>query len=253
MRIEFQHFRDTKNIGDASCSPYDWLTWSHDVNASDIRKESRDYDVSVIGGGKIFGGLSKYDGIQKDKRKLHIAWGVSTVQSFPISLKYSRARKICDLVGTRDWGDKRFQWAPCVTCLSPKFEEPLEPEHDVVFYYHAGKTEKQGIEIPDNIPSMSNNVESLDKALDFIASGKTVVSNSYHGVYWSLLMGRKTLCVPFSNKFSHYRFAPGFAKPSNWLKSLHSAQQSDSFLKVAREATHDFHEKVMQKITEHHK
>lgn len=249
IKIEFQNFRETKNIGDFSCSPFDWFTWGPDASVSDIRKSPQKYDIGILGGGKIFGGLSNYAGVQKSVDSLNIAWGLSTVQSFPISPKYTRDRKLCDLIGTRDWGDKRFDWAPCTSCMAPFFDDAGKPEHDVVFYFHGGKTEKQGIKIPEWIPTLSNNAATLDEALNFIASGKIVVSNSYHGVYWSILMGRKALCIPFSNKFGHYRLPPGFSKPKDWLSNLDRAQAHPELLQMCRSATSKFHEKVLEKIS----
>ena len=95
----------------------------------------------------------------------------------------------------------------------------------MVFYNHHGKTTGQGIEIPKGIPTQSNCTGSLKDALSFIASGETVVSNSYHGVYWAMLMGRKVLCLPFSNKFSRYRLPPGYSDARSWTGDLAKARQ----------------------------
>lgn len=248
MNIVFQHLRNTSNIGDRWCSPYDWFTWPSHYQAKDIREPGTKYDLSIIGGGKIFGGLSGFQGFQSGSSQANIAWGVSTVQSFPISLKYSRATRACALVGTRDWGDNRHIWAPCVSCMAPHFDAPQKAEHDVVFYFHGGKTDKQGIKIPNDMPSLSNNAHSLDEALSFISSGRTVVSNSYHGVYWALLMGRKVICIPFSNKFYNYRKPPVYASARNWLNEITSAYAQPDMLKLCRDATYAFHARVMSII-----
>lgn len=244
MKIIFQHLRKTQNIGDRWCSPFDWFDWPESVEVRDIREPGGYYDIGIYGGGKIFGGLSTYSGVKQRLGTTHIAWGVSTVQSFPISLRYARARKLCDLVGTRDWGDHRYRWAPCTSCMAPEFDTPPEPEHEVVFYYHAGKTDIQGIKIPSDIPTQSNNASSLQEALSFIASGKTVISNSYHGVYWALLMGRRTLCIPFSRKFSAFRLPPGYARPDNWLSEISNARAQPHLLNICRSATSDFRDLV---------
>lgn len=250
MKLHFQHLRDTPNVGDRSCSPFDYFTWDN-ATASDIRKnDTPDYDVGIYGGGKIFGGLSGYDGVRRPRNGLNIAWGVSTVQSFPFSLRYMRGRKLMDLVGSRDYGDTRYDYAPCPSCMSPIFDQPPAPEHDVVFYAHHGKTGTMGLGIPDHIPVETNLCADLPTALRFIASGKTVVSNSYHGVYWALLMGRKTICVPFSNKFSHYRMAPHYATPANWLRSIEKAVAQPDMLGVVREATATFEAKVRALIAD---
>ena len=251
LTVLFQHLRDTKNVGDRWCSPYDWFDWPSEFQVKDLNTKSAPYKVGIYGGGKIFGGLAKSKGINRSKDALHIAWGVSTVQSFPLSLKYSRSKWLCDLVGSRDYGHGSFQWVPCASCMAPDFDQQVEPEHDVVFYYHAGKTEKQGIKIPESIPSLSNNCTDLREALRFISSGKTVVSNSYHGVYWSLLMGRNTICIPFSNKFFNYRLDPHYATSQNWMSQIDQAIPQKEMKSLCRVATLNFKSQVDTLIQKH--
>lgn len=244
MKLHFQHIRNVKNVGDKSCSPFDYFDWG-EATVSDIRDDDTpDYDIGIYGGGKIFGGLSGYPGVRQPQSRFNIAWGVGTVQSFPFSPRYNRSRKLMNLIGSRDYGDKRFDYAPCPSCMSPYFDAPHEPEHDVVFYAHAGKTNLKRLNIPDHIPVQTNVCANLETALQFIASGRTVISNSYHGVYWALLMGRKTLCLPFSNKFGHYRQSPHFATTKTWQKELKNAIARPDMLALVRDATMAFKSKV---------
>lgn len=251
MRLHFQHLRDTDNIGDRSCSPFDYFDWG-DATVSDVRHDDTPkYDVGIYGGGKIFGGLSKYAGVRRDKAAINIAWGVGTVQSFPLSWRYMKARRAMDLIGSRDYGDTRYTYAPCPSCMAPQLDAPKAPNHDVVFYAHGGKTEKMGLSIPDHIPVLTNECKDLDTALSFIASGATVISNSYHGVYWGLLMGRKTLCVPFSNKFDGYREPPHFATPDTWEAEIKNAIARPDMRDIVRDATRDFKALVDARIADY--
>ena len=248
MKLHFQHLRRTNNIGDYACSPFDYYDWG-DATVSDVRDDDTPvYDVGIYGGGKIFGGLASYAGVRQANAAVNIAWGVGTVQSFPFSPRYMKARRRMDIVGSRDYGDKRYQYAPCASCMSPFFDAPAAPEHDVVFYAHAGKTAKMGIEIPSDIPTTNNHCASLQDALAFITSGKTVISNSYHGVYWGLLMGRRVLCVPFSNKFGGYRLPPHYATAKNWQAEIKNAVAQPDMLGLVRAATHDYKAQVDAKI-----
>ena len=107
MKLHFQHLRSTDNIGDHACSPFDYFDWG-DATVSDLRDDDTpDYDVGIYGGGKIFRGLASYAGVRRPKGAINIAWGVGTVQSFPISLRYMKARRRMDIVGSRDYGDTR--------------------------------------------------------------------------------------------------------------------------------------------------
>lgn len=244
MKLHFQHLRDTQNVGDRSCSPFDYLDWG-DATASDLRDDDTpEYDIGIYGGGKIFGGLSSYQGVRRRKGATNIAWGVGTVQTFRFSPRYRKARKLMDLVGSRDYGDNRYRYAPCPSCLAPFFDAPPAPVHEVVFYAHAGKTGGMKMTAPPGMPVLTNECDDLDTALRFIASGATVVSNSYHGVYWALLMGRRTLCVPFSNKFNNYRQAPHYAKPKDWVSELPNAIARPEMLGLVRAATDRFHQQV---------
>lgn len=249
MKLHFQHLRQTDNIGDKACSPFDYFDWG-DATVSDVRDDDTpDYDIGIYGGGKIFGGLATYAGVRRPKGAINIAWGVGTVQSFPISLRYMKARRRMDIIGSRDYGDKRYTYAPCASCMAPMFDAPPAPEHDVVFYAHAGKTTKMGITIPSDIPTIDNHCTSLEIALRFIASGKTVISNSYHGVYWGLLMGRHVLCLPFSNKFGGYRLPPHYGTAENWQTEMKNAVAQPNMLGLVRAATQDFKARVDTKIS----
>jgi hypothetical protein len=243
VNLIFQHLRQTANIGDFSCSPFDYFDWGS-ATVKDMRDPSAPYDACVFGGGKIFGGLAEAKGVNRERSPLHIAWGVGTRQTFPFSPKYLRASKLCNLVGSRDWGDRRYDFAPCASCMSPLFDENMTPEHDVVFYLHGGKTEKQNIRIPKGMPQKANNVGTFEDSIRFIASGRTVISNSYHGVYWSLLLGRKTICIPFSNKFFGYRMSPAYATSKNWLSKLDTGIAHADMLDVCRSSTIKFKAKV---------
>lgn len=249
--LHFQHLRATKNIGDLSCSPFDYFDWG-DATVSDLRQDDTPpHTIGIYGGGKVFGGLASYPGVRRAKGMLNIAWGVGTKQSFSLSPRYFKSRRLMDLIGSRDFGDTRYTYAPCPSCMSSHFDAPDAPQHEVVFYAHAGKTGKMGITIPDHIPSLTNECDSLAQALSFIASGATVISNSYHGVYWGLLMGRKVMCVPFSNKFDNYRLPPHYGTPANWQTEWQNAHAQPDMLDIVRTATLAFKARVDERIAAH--
>jgi len=255
-KLTFRHLRNTKNIGDAKCSPFEYLDWSGlsnvEITVGDIREEGDPYDIGVFGGGKILRNLASQPGF--NPLACNVGWGISTVQRNPYSLKYNRAKKALALIGSRDWesneGMGGYDWVPCASSQHPFFQKIPEPTHELVFYSHHAKTKTMRISVPDEIPALSNNSASIDASLNFIASGDTVVSNSYHGVFWALLMGRKVLCIPFSNKFSHYRLPPGYATPQNWLSRLSKSQSQPELRFLCHEATEHFYEKFLDFVSE---
>ena len=194
------------------------------------------------------GSLSKKLSVNDLAARHRSAWGVSTVQKFWFSPKYRNSFRKMTLVGSRDWGDKRFPFAPCASCMTPAFDEDYIEQHEVVAYLHHWRAPEMGIRVPDSIPCMDNTATSFKEAIDFIGSGSIVVSNSYHGVYWALLLGKKVLCIPFSNKFFNFRISPGYAKPDNWLTSIKDAKGSDEMMALCREGTNNFTTRVNELI-----
>ena len=247
LQTVFKHSLDPNNIGDLSCCPFDYFSFENSI-VLDLDQETPECKSVIYGGGKIFGGLAKKMGDNDRNAQHRIVWGVGTSQTNPLSPRYYFSRRAMSLIGSRDYGDPRYDYAPCVSCMSPLFDEEHEETNDVVFYYHARKTKKMRVNIPDHIPTLGNDCSSMREAIEFIGSGRTVVSNSYHGVYWGLLLGKNVLCLPFSGKFSGYRFAPGYASAKNWQESLTLAKGSDEMLDICRSDTLKFYEKVCDMI-----
>jgi hypothetical protein len=256
IRLSFQHLRDTRNIGDRWCSPFDYFDWAADsrivAQAGDLHAPGDDYDIGIFGGGKIMRDLARSPALRLGDGRVNIGWGLSTVQRNPLSLAYWRARRRLDLIGSRDWdgtgGAGGCDWTPCASSEHRLFDAPPPPQHAVVVYTHKSKSAKMGLQVPDGIPQRNNHGTTLDEALAFIASGETVVSNSYHGVFWALLMGRRVLCLPFSNKFSHYRLPPGYGTAAGWTGQLAKAQAQPDLLGLCRTATRRFKAKVDAQI-----
>lgn len=122
----------------------------------------------------------------------------------------------------------------CAIAMSPLF--------DTVLFFHNEKSE--GLARVPGMPAASNYDGSMEDAIRFIASGATVVTNSYHGAYWAMCLGRRVLCVPFNHKFRHFRENPVFADPGDWPEKLHLAERRDGVLEEARERNTAFYAKV---------
>ena len=253
MELKFFHLRDTTNIGDRWCSPFDHIDWSKypKVNASvqDIMQPSPDYDFGIFGGGKILRSIAKSPAWRP---RFNAAWGISTAHRNPFSMSPFLAKRRLNLIGSRDWDGRAglggYDWVPCASSEHPFFDAPPPPRHSVVVYAHKLKSKSLSTNVPDGIPMADNHSGDFLDALAFIASGETVVSNSYHGVFWALLMGRKVLCAPFNNKFLHYRLPPGYTAEADWAKNLHLAAAAPELLDLCREATRSFERKIVDHI-----
>jgi exopolysaccharide biosynthesis predicted pyruvyltransferase EpsI len=129
--------------------------------------------------------------------------------------------------------------------MSPLFDLPYKIKHDIVLYKHASK------EIPGppilGLPEL-NNRASMDVALEFIASGEVVITNSYHGAYWATLLGRKVICIPFSSKFYGYKFPPTYSNSINWIEDIKKTLRYTDALEDCRRINKKFYQLVLSML-----
>ena len=246
-KIIFKHIKNTKNIGDKNCSPFYYLNVENST-VIDLNEKAPPCDAIIYGGGKIFSRIARSSQKNERRAKIKIAWGISTIDYSPFSLPYLKSRIHLDLIGSRDYGDNRFIYTPCPSCLSDLFDRNYTETNEVSFFGHAEKSAAQNIKIPNEIPFLDNYSESMYEAIKFIGSTKTLVTNSYHGTYWGLLLGKKVLTIPFNKKFMHYRIKPGYSNSETWLNDLKKAQSANEMLALCREDTNNFKKLVFEKI-----
>lgn len=59
-----------------------------------------------------------------------------------------------------------------------------------------------------DIPTMYNN-QPFDELINFIKETEVIITNTYHIMYWSTLLGKKVILFGiFSNKFDHFKYSP---------------------------------------------
>lgn len=190
------HIRDTKNAGDRASCPLDYFEFPGAV-AADMRTPPQcEPDMVIYGGGSITASPD-----------FHawpcpvVAWGVGHhVRRKPwqdaMQAEHERAASLCAHYFPRDMLDG-FSVVPCVSCMHPVFDERIEPEHDAVRYSAARRVDVSA----DGIPHMTNEDGDIEQAVRFLASGRKVVTSSYHGAYWAWLLGREVQIEPWGSKF----------------------------------------------------
>lgn len=161
-------------------------------------------------------------------------------------IKWPKWMSDFDLVGVRDYL-QGFEWVPCASCMHPAFDKEYEETTDIIFFEH----KKQFMKPTDfgNLPVMRvvNSGQNFDKTIELLGSAKTVVTNSYHGVYWATLLGKKVVCVdPWSSKFFYFKHKPEFAKAKNWQDLIPIAPSYPEALRECRQANINFWNKVQQ-------
>lgn len=262
------HRMDEKNVGDFNSRPdlyYDWLNPTkvvdiEDANLSTIIGTSGSPSIIVGGGGLLFEGqfpqiyADNLDSIYKSNRKLLIGWGIGHNNhggdkiSLPDLSPY-------DLAGIRDYippelssSQKNYHWVPCASSLHPAFNDTYEREHDVVFFQHKFHP-SQKITNDLGITTMDNSGNDVNEAIRFIASADTVLTNSYHGAYWGILLGRRVIIVdPFSTKFQGLKWEVPVTSTHDWQTALQATRRYPEALHESREANDNFATLVQDRL-----
>lgn len=208
--IALSRCKDTLNVGDLNSSPllyFDYPgTEHHDIKQAvrghDFKKDA---DLYIFGGGAI---TPKVAGVNHDLGGIRVAWGIG--QSIKTGEKYAHHTPLAEfdrddtffsLIGSRDVNTVGTEWVPCASCMSPLFDKEYPIEHDVVVYTNSTK--------PVAHPLVLGNRGAFEDVIRFIASGRVVLTDSYHGAYWATLLGRTAVCShPYSSKFYQYKHQP---------------------------------------------
>jgi hypothetical protein len=240
VKFAFLHIRNTGNIGDLYSAPNHYFPFP-DSAAFHLTDPVPPCDVAVYGGGALDALFAPdRNTLRRVKAKYRVAWGIGatlrgTNEHPPIPPGF-------DLIGVREWNRPGADYVPCVSCMHGFFDSVPAATRDIVLFVN-GDTRIRMPRIAD-LPMLDNRA-SIDDTLAFLASGNTVVTNSYHGAYWATLMGRRVVCLPYSSKFHGYKHPPVMADDRNWRDALPAARAYPESLEDARAQNRAFHAKVM--------
>lgn len=246
---------DPNNLGDQVCNPCDYFEELKSVprlNAWDLNWIYQPESMILGGGGMVHGLLAQLiEQVPRYHARKLIAWGLGHNQHNEKLALYRNVLQGFDLIGVRDFKAVQlhghtFDYVPCASCLEPVIDAmkgSVKPHHAYVVYSHW--------EAPVNLrrcgnplPWMANDAPYLNNALYHLASGDTVITNSYHGAYWALLLGRKVLIYkPFSSRFYDFKYQPPFVDEHNW-KDIEPISAPAGYLEECRALNRAFYEKV---------
>jgi exopolysaccharide biosynthesis predicted pyruvyltransferase EpsI len=107
---------------------------------------------------------------------------------------------------------------------------------------------KERQELLRDIPS-SHNATDLHEMIQFIGSCETLVTDSYHAMYWALMMQRKVLVVPTTTKFLDFKYPVPITRFDSFKQDLKKAVQYDGLLEECRSINKDFAKKVFDYLS----
>ena len=227
------------NIGDKMCSPSLYFDFG-DFKLEDYSTyiPSKD-DVCIIGGGGLFstwhqGLIDRYLVCKKK-----IVWGVGVNTHGETEYILDDILYKFDLVGLRDDVEFHdFNFVPCVSCMHPAFDREYKIQNDVVVYEHLNH------KIPINLHKRNNSGDDIEEKLEFLGSSNCIVTNTYHGMYWGILLKKLVVVYkPFSNRFLYTPFEVRICDEFNYMYKLKTANTYD-LLQTYRRLNEEFYVSV---------
>lgn len=195
------NFGQGRNVGDHFSPPARYCGSLGDVFDIGSAPEA---DVTIYGGGTMALEAAAH---ARKRSGIKIAWGVGHTERGRMGRHVDPSYDAFDLAGVRDWGigrEDNTYWVPCASCMSPLFDQEYEITKEVAFYGHALLSPMVGED------SLQNDCMDMAKVIAHLGSAETIVTSSYHGVYWATLLGRKVVAIPYGSKFFALRHQPTF-------------------------------------------
>lgn len=258
------HRYDKTNVGDFYCAPHHYFDvlkgkyldiFDYKVDDKTVRNNfiSKISNNSLIIGG---GGLLNRSGFSKqmktfeklsEKNKKMVLWGVGhnrkNPSTFNKKVNYNiDISKFC-LAGTRDYS-MPGEYVPCVSCMHSIFDKDYSSVQETGIIFHKDTLKKNNLlKRLENYPT-SSNTTNLEEMVGFIGKSETIVTDSYHAMYWSLLLNKKVVAIPNSSKFYDFKYKPVFSSFDNFEDYIKKGQSYSGILEECRDINHKFADKV---------
>lgn len=263
--IYFVH-RIDDNIGDLLSAPYRYYEFAkHHIidicHLEQINKIPYGANIIVGGGGLMMPYFEPYLKALLARRPAKLVWwavGERRIQNLASGYLSEQEAEYSiqsdwfsanDQVGFRQTSTF-YPFLPCVSCKAigsyRLSHAHAMHQHDVVFFEH------RDVPLPQlgNYPRRNNLDSNASAVFAFLDSAPIVVTNSYHGMYWSLLLGKQVIVIPFSSGMYHHPWpvhhATAETLPEVIDKVCHLPFQSpDSILADCIARNNDFYKQVL--------
>lgn len=253
---------DQNNAGDFFCAPHhyfkelqsktlDIFDYKH-VEKTDNYINKITHNSLIIGGGGLLNRSSfekqmkLFENISQ-KGKKTVLWGVGHNEkdrkSFGKVSNYNIDTSKFGIVGVRDYNMKE-EWIPCASCLHPIMDTKNKVENEVGIIYHKKTLENKTILKKLNTFPSTSNTTHIEDIIDFISKTDTIITDSYHAMYWSILLEKKIIALPNSSKFYDFKYKPSFSDFNNFQNEIKKAPRYSGVLEECREINLKFSEKV---------
>lgn len=240
------------NTGDSNCDPTVFYNLGKEPTRIDINRCNtvfRKGDTVIFGGGGLIDYSPKWNAVIDracNSPAKVVVWGAGENHHFnskPIQSPNFNLDK--HLIGVRHTSlETRL---PCPSCKHPLFDKYIGAEgvyDEPLFLAHAGRPSA-------NYDNYIDNADDFEKIIDKVAQHKYIISETYHGAYWSTLLGKPTVIYrPFSTR--HVSLELPLANTIEEAVKLLPTVDTSKYisLKEARQRNDVFYQKVLNYIRE---
>lgn len=256
MKIVSINIHDPNNLGDQVCNPCDYFDFLKDAERIDAWKKVWPDDAHLIfgGGGLLHGQLiPAIQQVPRNGKRQLIWWGAGHNEHGKTECLYENSWLAGFEAGIRDfhhktddWDVTRYEYIPCPSCMSKEFDEAQTHEaHGVVIYEH------HSLPIPAECNMRLNNKKNASEfgsVIAVLAGASAVITNTYHGAYWGLLLGKRVaIYKPFSSRFYGFKIPVPFCDDDN-IATLKADLPPSDYLQECRQLNIDFAEEVRKLV-----
>ena len=147
------------------------------------------------------------------------------------------------LVGTRDISPSfNYDYVPCVSCKSHLFDSDYQINSEIGIIEHP----LHPVNI-EGLPKISNS-ENIDTIIEFLGSKEVIISSTFHGIYWSQLLGKKVLYYTedekINLKYYNMKNRVEFCNSIDYSEKINIISSLKNFKEESRKFNDDFYKKV---------
>ncbi len=258
------HRLDAYNAGDLYCAPHHYFDQLKGSGADifDYKHEDGEVrdafikDISsnslIIGGGGLLNRngfklqMKAFEALTK-KNKKAVLWGVGHNEKSPKTYdkvtNYNIDTSNFGIVGTRDY-KMPGEYVPCVSCMHTLFNNTYTEAQEYGVILHKDTVKKpEVVALFKDYPTTSNTTD-IEAIIKFIGASQKIITDSYHAMYWSMLLGKKVVVIPNSSKFYDFKHRPIISDFNNARDAFAKAETFPSLLAECRSINRNFADKV---------
>ena len=177
-----------------------------DIDTVDLVDEETIFILG--GGGMLHIPFPEYDeGRFLLIEKLHdfkdrvILWGIGHNVHGLEKIEYPSYIKDFRSVGVRDV-DQGLNWVPCASCMNEAFAKKYDVKDKIRAYRRDDPHDWWPFHF-EQYPILGDaKGHTIEEITEFIGGCETLITNTYHGAYWGMLLGKQIrIHQPFSSKF----------------------------------------------------